>query len=163
MRPFLFLTLVCVASAFAAAVAQGQRNVAGEGPLVRSEPGQADLQKHGWGGGYGGYGRYGGYGWYGGYWADPWWGPCYPPYGCGPLAWSEAQRRERQRLEAIRREAAAAKESAQSQDIWGAEGIWGYTRRLPPPTDEAQIRPEYREAGRMRPEFEQFGEHRDAQ
>lgn len=155
MHPLVLLAVVSVTWASAFAVAHAQRSPAAAEPPLRAEGGQADLQKHGPGGRYGGYG---GYGWYG---ADPWWGPCYPPYGCGPLAWSDARRRERERIEAIRREAATAKEPGPTQDIWGAEGIWGYTRRVPPPTDEAQIRPEYRDASRMRPEFEPYGERRE--
>jgi hypothetical protein len=44
-------------------------------------------------------------------------------------------------------------------DIWGSTGSpWGYVRRLPPPTPEAQIQPRYRDAGTIRPEFIQRAE-----
>ena len=39
-------------------------------------------------------------------------------------------------------------------DIWGAAGSpWGYVRRLPPPTPESQIQPQFRDASTIRPEF----------
>lgn len=39
-------------------------------------------------------------------------------------------------------------------DIWGGSGSpWGYVRRVPPPTPESQIQPQYRDASTIRPEF----------
>ena len=39
-------------------------------------------------------------------------------------------------------------------DIWGGAGSpWGYVRRLPPPTPESQIQPQFRDASTIRPEF----------
>ena len=39
-------------------------------------------------------------------------------------------------------------------DFWGGAGCrWGYVRRLPPPTPESQIQPQFRDARTIRPEF----------
>jgi hypothetical protein len=41
-------------------------------------------------------------------------------------------------------------------DIWGGAGSpWGYVRRLPPPTPQSHIQPQYKDASTIRPEFEE--------
>jgi hypothetical protein len=73
-------------------------------------------------------------------------GACVYAGGCVGTMWDERR---------LRRLPVAPSEPAPvEQDIWGSDGSpWGYVRRLPPPTPEAQIQPQYRDASTIRPEF----------
>ena len=85
-------------------------------------------------------------------------GPCYPPGACDGLILNEITRLERrQRIDALRRQ--SAEDGSRGFALWGAEGSpWGYVRRVPPPTDEKQIQPDYRGSGLIRPEYLGIGE-----
>jgi hypothetical protein len=146
------------------APAMGTIRVGSPGPAP-SDGGVAQPTAHpagasyGWPGhpayGWSGYRRHG-YGWYGYGWYGAW--PCYPPGLCRYL-WRDEARRARE--EALRREAPPSPFDPPSWiDPWGDGGIWGYVRRIPPPTAEEEIRPEYRDAGRVRPEYAGSGARR---
>lgn len=57
---------------------------------------------------------------------------------------------------APRRPAAPDEPAPVEQDIWGSAGSpWGYVRRLPPPTPQGHIQPQFKDASTIRPEFEE--------
>ena len=73
-------------------------------------------------------------------------GACWP-YCAGADAWWPNRR-------AGPRQTAPEQPVALEQDIWGTTGSpWGYVRRLPPPTPQSQIQPQYQESSTIRPEF----------
>jgi hypothetical protein len=73
-------------------------------------------------------------------------GACAFAGGCAGIWWDERRLR--------RRPVAPSEPAPVEQDIWGSSGSpWGYVRRLPPPTPQAQIQPQYRDASTIRPEF----------
>ena len=73
-------------------------------------------------------------------------GACGFQANCLPPWWDERRQRARPMP--------PAPQPLADSDIWGGAGSpWGYVRRLPPPTPESQIQPQFRDASTIRPEF----------
>lgn len=73
-------------------------------------------------------------------------GACGLYLNCLPPWWDERRHRMRPMP--------PAPPPAAETDIWGGSGSpWGYVRRVPPPTPESQIQPQFRDASTIRPEF----------
>jgi hypothetical protein len=88
--------------------------------------------------------------WWAGGAAYPWIAPpgaCLAYGGCAGWAWGDRR--------PFRRPVAPDPPTFDDHNLWGAGGSpWGYVRRLPPPTPESQIQPQFRDASTVRPEFD---------
>ena len=78
----------------------------------------------------------------------PWYGGACGLYlNCLPPWWDERRHR-------VRPAPPPPPSTPAESDLWGGSGSpWGYVRRLPPPTPESQIQPQFRDASTIRPEF----------
>lgn len=97
-----------------------------------------------------GAGAYGWPVWWGAGVVYPWYfnaGGCLPGGPCAAWAWQDRR--------PFKRPIAPEPLVFDDQDIWGSSGSpWGYVQRLPPPTPQSQIQPQYRDASTIRPEFD---------
>jgi hypothetical protein len=63
-----------------------------------------------------------------------------------------------ERREQVRRDREEIATPKPPPDLWdGASGPWGYTRRIPPPTPESEIQPQYRDSGQVLPQYKESG------
>lgn len=64
-----------------------------------------------------------------------------------------AARSYEERREQVRRQRQEIATPTPAPDLWSGDGPWGYTRRMPPPTPESEIQPQYRESGQVLPQY----------
>ena len=95
----------------------------------------------------GGLGAYYGLPPYGMY--DPWF-DCAPPYRCADPVRLRIELERYRRLQELRERATPREPHTYGPGV----GPWGPQRYMPPPTPEANIRPEYRDKSKLRPEYE---------
>jgi len=91
-------------------------------------------------------------------WGDPYWAP----YWAGSIYWPhhdplrlriELDRMERSRSLRVGPDEWASRQAP--ENLWdGGSSPWGYVKRVPPPTSEQNIQPEYRGASQIRPEYQ---------
>jgi hypothetical protein len=63
-----------------------------------------------------------------------------------------------ERREQVRRDREEIATPKPPPDLWdGTSGPWGYTRRIPPPTPESEIQPQYRGSGQVLPQYKESG------
>jgi hypothetical protein len=75
---------------------------------------------------------------------------CAPPNRCGDTIRLRVELERYRRMQELREQPAQSDSRTYARDF----GPWGQQRYVPPPTPEANIQPAYRDASRLRPEFE---------
>jgi hypothetical protein len=87
----------------------------------------------------------------------------YPGWGtgCGLYGncfWAgSAARTYRERRDEVMRQREEIATPRLPPDLWSNGGQWGYARRLPPPTPESEIQPQFRDSGQILPQFRDSG------
>jgi hypothetical protein len=87
----------------------------------------------------------------------------YPAWGAGcglygNCGWvGSTARTYRERRDEVMRQREDLATPRPPPGLWSSDTQWGYARRLPPPTPESEIQPQFRGSGEILPQFRNSG------